>query len=783
MSSSVVSARFFRGLFRFAGVLAIGLGFALPAQAQIQRSFLNSGFETPVLPAGCAYWIPDQFIPGWNTTEPTTGPTVFGGCTIPPALTPPSPVIEMWTTGFNGVATATGAGNQFAELNSNSAATQYQTVCLINGETGTYSFVHRGRGSTTVRDVMDFQVLTSASVFVQQIVRVSTTSNGTITAPVAGPSTTLGANAAAGNGWVQYNGSFVYTGAAGTNRLALTAVSAAGGITSGNFLDEFIVTLKPVIEFELATSSGRESTGTGLPRIKVSGTIPAGGLVVAVTVTGGTATLGTDYTTPTGLAAFTITLPAGNYDGVTGSSFALPITVTNEAIIENNETINFQITPSANYNINAIGSCGGAGRNTSIYTLIDDDIDLRVAKTANVAAGSLGGAAVFTLTYSNVTPNVLTIAPLTAHDVTAVTVSDTPSAGLVLGAWTCVAAGGATCPAAAGSGALPVTAAMPLGGSLTYTINTTLPTASASCQTIASNAATVATTATGTSSEALTEGTSVQGNAGYVFQTNNASAAVAVLCPSKTVSLLTDLAPTGPSSSDTLRYVLTYTLPAGATTLTAFQITDALPAGLTFSSLNVTGATANGGYAGSGNLLAAAQTLTAGSTITATINAVIAPNTSGNVDNQGSATATGLSAPLSTDNDGTTIPGDVIVQPEDGTAIPDVTRVRVVAAADLLITKTDSKASTVSGGINTYTIVVTNNGPSNASNAVLADPAATGLNVTSITCTSVTGTAVCPAAAGVTVALLQGTGIILTTLPANSSVTFTVTATVTATGF
>ncbi len=761
-------------------VLVSALTITPMARAQIQRSFINSGFETPVLPAGCAYWIPDQFIPGWNTTETTTGSTVFGACTIPPGLTAPSPVIEVWTTNFNAVPTATGAGNQYAELNANSAATQYQTVCLINGETGSFDFLHRGRSSDTVRDVMDFQVRDASDAVVQQIVRVSTTANGTTTAPVAGPSTVLGTNSAAGSGWRRYTGTFVYTGAGGSRRLALSAFSAAGGTSSGNFIDEFLVTLRPVIEFEQAASAGRESNVASLPRVNVSGTVPAGGLTVLVSVTGGTATLGTDYTTPTGVATFTMVIPAGNYDGVNSSSFALPISVASDAIVENNKSITFSLSPSAAYNINSIASCGGVGRTSTAYTIIDDDMDLKVTKAVGVAGGGLGGSAPFTLTYSNVTPAVLTLAPLTAHDVSTVAVTDTPSAGLNLGAWTCVASGGATCSAASGSGALPTAAILPVGGVLTYSINSTLPTAAASCQTLASNAATIAATASGTAAEPLAEGTSVQGNAAYVFQPNAATASVAVLCPVKTVSVLTDLAPTGPSSGDTLRYSLTHSLPAASTSLSAFQIADSLPAGLAFVSLSVAGATANGGYAGSGNLLAAAQTLAPGSTITATITVTVAANVSGNLDNQASATATDLGAALATDNDGGTIPGDAVSQPEDGTVAPDTTRIRVVSSADVQITKTDGKAATIAGSINTYTLVVTNNGPSAANNAVLTDPVVAGLTVTAVTCTAASSGAVCPAT--VSTALLQGGGIVISTLPSGGSLTFTVTSTVTATG-
>ena len=53
-----------------------------------------------------------------------------------------------------------------------------------------------------------------------------------------------------------------------------------------------------------------------------------------------------------------------------------------------------------------------------------------------------------------------------------------------------------------------------------------------------------------------------------------------------------------------------------------------------------------------------------------------------------------------------------------------------VPSADLAITKTDGVSSIVSGAATTYTIRVTNNGPSSVTGAVLKDPAATGLSQT-----------------------------------------------------
>src|SRR5439155_1196499 len=75
----------------------------------------------------------------------------------------------------------------------------------------------------------------------------------------------------------------------------------------------------------------------------------------------------------------------------------------------------------------------------------------------------------------------------------------------------------------------------------------------------------------------------------------------------------------------------------------------------------------------------------------------------------------------------------------------------------------------------------TNAGPSSANNAVFTDPAVTGLSATSVTCGSATGSAACPTPGNTTVALMQGAGIVIPTLPSGGSVTFTLTESVTAT--
>jgi uncharacterized repeat protein (TIGR01451 family) len=101
------------------------------------------------------------------------------------------------------------------------------------------------------------------------------------------------------------------------------------------------------------------------------------------------------------------------------------------------------------------------------------------------------------------------------------------------------------------------------------------------------------------------------------------------------------------------------------------------------------------------------------------------------------------------------------------------------AGADLGVTKNNSVSTLVAGSTTSYQLVVSNAGPGNAGGAVLGDPVTTGLSVTNVSCAAAGG-GVCPGL--LTVAALQGAGLVIPTLPPGATVTFTVTATVTATG-
>lgn len=104
----------------------------------------------------------------------------------------------------------------------------------------------------------------------------------------------------------------------------------------------------------------------------------------------------------------------------------------------------------------------------------------------------------------------------------------------------------------------------------------------------------------------------------------------------------------------------------------------------------------------------------------------------------------------------------------------------VSPAAQLSITKTNTVTTLVAGQTTTYDITVANAGPSAANGAIFTDTPSEGLQCTAVACTSVSGAAVCPTAP-ISIASLA-TGIPIPSLPANSSLRFSVQCQITASG-
>ncbi|WP_414577176.1 hypothetical protein [Anabaena sp. CCY 9402-a] len=346
------------------------------AQAQIQRSFLNPSFEQPVFATSCYIQVDESQIPGWTTTHNTKQGTASCATT---GFTTLGKIIEIWTKGFSSVNTATGAGNQFAELNAEENSQLYQNLCLYQNETITFSLLHRGRTNSSTPDVANFLIglITGTPTIFG---RFSTTNNGTVTTqPVAQNGATIPTvtNNNAGDGWVRYNGSVPYTGSTGNKPVGFAAVSTANNnLTTGNFLDDVQFAGKPVLEFVASSGDGAESETnptTNPPKLRVVGLVPTGGISVPITVSG-TAILGTHFTTTSGTSTFNMTIPAGNYDGSNANSvFSIPFTVINNNVPEGIRTIIFTLEPSSSFFASSTMTCGGSPTIVSNYTIYDDD--------------------------------------------------------------------------------------------------------------------------------------------------------------------------------------------------------------------------------------------------------------------------------------------------------------------------------------------------------------------------------------------------------------------------
>lgn len=280
----------------------------------------------------------------------------------------------------------------------------------------------------------------------------------------------------------------------------------------------------------------------------------------------------------------------------------------------------------------------------------------------------------------------------------------------------------------------------------------------------------------------------------------------------KSVNRTVDADATGNTTAgDTLVWSVFVQNPSN-TAITNFQVTDALQTGMTITAAGAHTITATAGTcgavlknttyngAGTNTLIAATQTLPAGCTlridIPVTVNAnFVGTSLANQVTVTGNAPAGALPSASSDNIDLATaaLPAGVVVSGLPGTNITqtqvatiDPTVAPVVAKADLRITKTDAKVSTISGATNVYTITVTNNGPGAANNAALTDAAIAGLTCSAVSCSVGGGAAVCPAtgvgAGQLSVSNLQGAGVVIPTLPAASSLNFTLTCSVNATG-
>ena len=230
-----------------------------------------------------------------------------------------------------------------------------------------------------------------------------------------------------------------------------------------------------------------------------------------------------------------------------------------------------------------------------------------------------------------------------------------------------------------------------------------------------------------------------------------------------------------PAGAQDVGSTLTYTVTMnnnGLAPSSGSTLADAIPAGTTYvagsTTLNgtavpdVSGAMPYATAAAINSSGQAAGVIAVGATATVTFQVTINNTATGTIANSAVA-----------DIDGPGGEPPVTTPPTSTTVKPH---------ANIAISKDNGASSVQSGGVTTYTITVSNAGPDAANNAVVQDPAVTGLSCTAVTCppAGLTGGATCPAT--LTIPALQGAGLTIPTLPSGGSVQLEVVCSVTATG-
>lgn len=317
-----------------------------------------------------------------------------------------------------------------------------------------------------------------------------------------------------------------------------------------------------------------------------------------------------------------------------------------------------------------------------------------------------------------------------------VSVVDTLSAQLLNPTWTCLAQAGSTCASASGTGNLSTTADLSATGAVTYTVTALVHPAATGTLT---NSVSVTVPPTVTDPD-LTDNNPVDSD---------------TLVPTADISIVKsdNVAPQGAVAGMPVTYTVQVTN-NGPSVANGITVTDALPSSLSGATwtCSATLGSACGSASGTGSVLSTVN-LAPNGAATFTILATVDANANGTLVNEAS-----VSYPPS------------VTDPTPGptTATDTLT---IVRRADLAITKTDNAINVTPGLPTTYTVLITNNGPSGVRGAPVTDTLPSVLLNPSWTC-SVSAGGACLSGGG------SGNIAASVDLPTGATATFVVTATV-----
>lgn len=404
-------------------------------------------------------------------------------------------------------------------------------------------------------------------------------------------------------------------------------------------------------------------------------------------------------------------------------------------------TVNAQVAPTASgalVNTVAVSTPAGTTDPTPDNNSATDTdtltpmADLAVQKNGQGTVAP-NGSVTYTIRVSNAGPSAANGAA----------VIDTLPAGLTLATWTCgTEVGGATCGTSAGTGNINTSVGLfPPGGSVTFTVAATAPSSG-----VFVNTATVAPPNGITDPNLTNNASSVTTGVGEVSAT--ADLAVIKSGPS-TVS---------PGAAVTYQIVVTNVGPASAN---GAVVTDTVPlTSVTWTCGGETAGASCGTANGAGSINTTISTLPVGASVTFTVMGT-APASGSVINTVTAAPPAGVTDPYLANNTSTV---STTIQTPSSTA-------------DVYAIKT-GPATVLPNGSQSYKVIVGNSGPSGVTNASFKDDVPAFLTGVTWTCGAETGGASCGTAAG-------GGNAIMTTianLPVNSTVLFTINATVPANG-
>jgi gliding motility-associated-like protein len=160
---------------------------------------INSDFEHPIISqaTGWPTMVHHNTVQGWRTTAADQ-------------------IMEFWPNTTNGGGTTAYSGNQYIELNANMVSGVYQDFNTPVQTVFNFGFAHRGRQGTDVC--------------------------GLYAGPPGGPYTLIYTATAGNTSWIYNTGTYTVPDGQTQTRFIFEAISAAGGISTGNFLDAITFT-------------------------------------------------------------------------------------------------------------------------------------------------------------------------------------------------------------------------------------------------------------------------------------------------------------------------------------------------------------------------------------------------------------------------------------------------------------------------------------------------------------------------------------------------------------